>query len=220
MRSSRHARSVEWIAGIVAVVAVVGAGCGGQQSAAPAATPAPATTGAPTSAPAASSAAPPPSAPANPAPAVTPAAPATATASEPPLPAPQVVASQPYNNNPDVRCDVMEVRRVSGGALLIRWRVIRPAAQAAAGLAAGQQQPGIYVNWAWENVYFTDPAENKKYQGLRDSAGAWLGQGDSKAYSPGDQQMMWMKFPAPPPASNKITFVFPGFPPFEDLPVS
>ena len=68
--------------------------------------------------------------------------------------------------------------------------------------------------------YFTDATENKKYSGLRDSAGAWLAQGDSKFYAPGDQQAMWMKFPAPPETSTRVTFVFAGFPPFEDVPVA
>jgi hypothetical protein len=128
-----------------------------------------------------------------------------------------VLASQPYNQNPELRCDVLEVRRVSGGALLIRWRVSRPAAPPGSGATADK---GIYHGWGWDGVYYTDPTENKKYMGLKDSTNVYLAQGDNKNYAPGDQQVMWMKFQAPPPNSSKITFVFPGFPPFEDLPVS
>jgi hypothetical protein len=160
-----------------------------------------------------------------PAPAAAPAAqqvqaPATPPAAAPQAATPASLASQQYNQNPDLRCDVLEVRRVSGGAVLVRWRLIRAAAAAAGGLVAAQQPGAIYHTWGWEGVYFTDPAENKKYLGLKDSAGQWIGQGDAKSYSPGDQQVMWMKFPAPPASSSKITFVFPGFPPFEDLLVS
>jgi hypothetical protein len=198
-----------------AVAAMLAVGCGGSQpSAQPAAAPASANTpaakpaSAPTTPAAGATATPPPAAAPAPAPA----------ASDQAAPPQQVLASQPYNQNPQLRCDVVEVRRVSGGALLIRWRVIRPAAQNG-GLAAGQEQ-GINHSWSWEGVYFTDPVENKKYLGLKDSTGVWLGQGDNKTYAPGEQQMMWMKFPAPPPTSNRISFVFPGFPPFEDLPVS
>ncbi len=128
-----------------------------------------------------------------------------------------MLASQPYNQNPDLRCDVLEVRRVSGGALLIRWRLSRPPAPP--GLAATADK-GIYHGWGWDGVYYTDPTENKKYMGLKDSSNVYLAQGDNKNYAPGDQQVIWMKFQAPPPNSSKITFVFPGFPPFEDLPVS
>jgi hypothetical protein len=149
-----------------------------------------------------------------------PQAPAAQAAGAPQTATPAPLASQQYNQNSDLRCDVLEVRRVSGGALLIRWRLIRAAAAAGGGLVAGQQPATIYHNWVWDGVYFTDPAENKKYEGLKDSAGQWISQGDAKYYAPGDQQGVWMKFPAPPPSSNKITFVFPGFPPFEDLPVS
>lgn len=144
---------------------------------------------------------------------------AVQTAAPPQAGSPAPLASQQYNQNPDLRCDLLEVRRVSGGALLVRWRLIRAAAPGG-GLAAGQPPPGIFIDWGWDDVYFTDPAENKKYLGLKDSAGQRIAQGVSKNYAPGDQQGMWMKFPAPPPSSNKITFVFPGFPPFEDLSVS
>jgi hypothetical protein len=148
------------------------------------------------------------------------AAPAAQPAAAPQAATPAPLASQQFNENPDLRCDVLEVRRVSGGALLVRWRLIRAAAAAGGGLVAGQQPATILHNWSWDGVYFTDPAENKKYGGLKDSGGQWISQGDAKNYSPGDQQVIWMKFPAPPPSSSKITFVFPGFPPFEDLLVS
>jgi hypothetical protein len=112
----------------------------------------------------------------------------------------------------------LEVRRVSGGALLLKWRLVRAAA-AGGGLASNSGQ-AIYHNWNWSDVYFTDAAENKKYSGLKDTSGNWLAQGDAKNYKPGDQQAMWMKFPAPPETSTRVTFVFPGFAPFEDVPVA
>jgi hypothetical protein len=189
-------------------------GCGKSE---PVSQPAPTTTAAPAGSPAATPAA---------APAATPAsqqaqAPAAQSAVAPQAATPAPLASQQYNQNPDLRCDVLEVRRVSGGALLVRWRLIRTAAAAGGGgLVAGDKPAPIYHNWNWDGVYFTDPAENKKYAGLKDSAGQWISQGDAKYYAPGEQQVIWMKFPAPPPSSSKVTFVFPGFPPFEDLLVS
>jgi hypothetical protein len=154
------------------------------------------------------------------APSVAPAPQPAAAPAAAPAATPAPLASQQFNQNPDLRCDLLEVRRVSGGALLVRWRLIRPAGAAGGGLVAGEKPAPILHNWAWEGVYFTDPAENKKYGGLKDSGGQWISQGDGKVYAPGDQQGIWMKFPAPPPSSSKITFVFPGFPPFEDVPVS
>jgi hypothetical protein len=129
------------------------------------------------------------------------------------------LASQEFNEDPDLRCDVLEVKRLSGGALLLKWRLSRPVGGSQAGLSAAPAAK-IYHTWSWNDVYVTDPAENKKYSGLKDSAGSWLAQGDTKNYAPGERQVMWMKFPAPPETSTRISFVFTGFPPFEDLPVS
>ncbi len=155
-----------------------------------------------------------------PAPAPAPAAPAPTQAAAPAAPAQGVLASQEFSNNPNLRCDVLEVKRVSGGALLVKWRLSRPPAAAGAGLAAQADDKGVHHSFSWSNVYVTDPAENKKYSGLKDSQGVWIGYGDNKIYGPGQQQGMWMKFPAPPPTSTKVSFVFPGFPPFDDLPTA
>jgi hypothetical protein len=144
-------------------------------------------------------------------------APAPSPAAAPAAAPTAVLARQAFNSDPDLSCEILEVRRVAGGALLVRWRLIRP--RATAGLAA-DAGPAIWHTWNWGDVYFTDAAENKKYSGLRDSAGNWLGQGDGKHYKPGDQQAMWLKFPAPPETTTRITFVFSGFPPFEDVPVA
>jgi hypothetical protein len=132
--------------------------------------------------------------------------------------APAVLARQPFNSDPDLTCEVLEVRRVSGGAVLLKWRLVRASATSGSAVAG---EKGIWHNWSWADVYFTDPAENKKYSGLKDTAGSWLAQGPfgGHSYKPGGQQAMWMKFPAPPETSTKVTFIFPGFPPFEDVPV-
>lgn len=130
------------------------------------------------------------------------------------------LASQEYNQDPDLRCDILEVKLLSGGAMLVKWRLRRPAPGTGSGLTAAPPA-AIHHTWSWDYVYVTDPAQNnKKYLGLKDSAGAWLAQGEAKYYAPGDRQVMWMKFPAPPETSSRIAFVFHGFPPFEDLIVS
>ena len=131
-----------------------------------------------------------------------------------------MLASQEYSNDPSLRGDILEVKRVSGGALLVKWRLSRPATASGGGLAAPVDDKGVYHSFSWSHVYVTDPAENKKYSGLKDSQGHWIGQGDNKTYGRGQQQAMWMKFPAPPAASTKVSFVFSGFPPFDDLPVA
>jgi hypothetical protein len=142
-------------------------------------------------------------------------------------PAPQAVqapsnngiASAQYSQDPDLRCDLLEVKRVSGGALLVRWRVINTAGGGSSGLTATAAKP-IRYDFGWNELFFIDPAENKRYQFLTDSGGnrivdVWYGD-----LEPGQQRVNWAKFPAPPPSSTKISLSLPKFPPFEDVPVS
>jgi hypothetical protein len=118
-----------------------------------------------------------------------------------------VIASAQYSNDPNLRCDLLEVKRASGNALLVRWRLINTGAK------------GISYDFDWPQLYYTDPAENKKYAFLTDSSGArvldmWWG-----TLNPGEQRLQWAKFPAPPATSRKITVYIPKFMPFEDVPV-
>jgi hypothetical protein len=118
-----------------------------------------------------------------------------------------VIASAQFSNDPNLRCDLLEVKRASGNALLVRWRLINTGAK------------GIAYDFDWPQLYYTDPAENKKYAFLTDSSGArvldmWWG-----TLGPGEQRLQWAKFPAPPATSKKITVYIPKFMPFEDVPV-
>jgi hypothetical protein len=118
------------------------------------------------------------------------------------------IATGNYSGNPAIRADLLEVRRVSGGALLVKWRVVNTS-----------DKPAGY-DFNWGDIYYVDPAENKKYGYLTDSEGnkildVWYG-----TLQPGEQRGNWAKFPAPPPTSNKISISLPKFPPFEDAPVS
>lgn len=181
---------------------------------------------APVAKPAAAAPAPAPKA-AAPAPAPVAAAPvpvATAPAPQPaapaaPAPAPvPVLATAEYNNDPALRCDVLEVKRVSGGTLTVRWRLVYVANPSQSTVASEPK----YINYqySWPMLYYTDPAENKKYSYLTDSQGAQLVQAFEGRYTPGQQRGNWAKFPAPPATSKKITLHIPHFPPFEDLPVA
>lgn len=172
--------------------------------------PAPAQAPAPAAQPAGAPAAPAPAAQAPAAPAPAPAAPAAA-----PVP---VLASAEFNNDPLLRADLLEVKRVSGGSLTVRWRVVNAAGQSG-GLVAAEPKKIVY-NYSYPQLYYTDPAENKKYQYLTDSGGRQLIQVYEGEYSPGQQRGNWAKFPAPPATSKKITIHIPNFPPFEDIPVA
>jgi len=165
---------------------------------------------APAAQPVAAVTAPAPAAPAPAAPA--PAAPAPAAA-----PAP-VLASAEFNGDPQIRADLLEVKRASGGSLTVRWRLVNTAGQAQ-GMVATQAK-GVYYTYEWNQLYYTDPAENKKYSFLQDTQQNRLVQVFHGTLEPGQQKGNWAKFPAPPATSKKITVHIPNFPPFEDVPVA
>jgi hypothetical protein len=133
-------------------------------------------------------------------------------------PAGAALGGAQYGVDPDLRCDLLEVKRVSGGALTIRW----PLVNAAGGTGGLTASPGkkVHYDFRWEDLYYIDPAENKKYQFLTDSAGnkildVWYGE-----LPAGEQRVNWAKFPAPPTSSTKVSVAIPKFPPFEDIPIS
>jgi hypothetical protein len=129
-----------------------------------------------------------------------------------------ILATGQYSDDPDLQCDLLEVKRVSGGALLVRWRIINTAGQTG-GLTASKPKT-IRYNFDWSELFYIDPAENKKYQYLTDSAGNKILQvwwGDLEA---GQQRLNWAKFPAPPTTSTKISVTIPRFAPFEDITVA
>lgn len=160
-----------------------------------------------------------PAAPAAAAPAQT--APAQAAAA-PPAAAPQaaaasVIASETFSADPALRCDLLEVRRVSGGAVRVKWRLVNTSEKT----MTTEGKTISYYFSGWENLYYVDPAENKKYESLTDTAGnRILDVVYSHHFKAGEQLAQWAKFPAPPPTSSKITVYIPKFTPFEDVPVS
>jgi hypothetical protein len=175
---------------------------------------------APPAAPVAAPAAPPPAAaPVAAAPAPAPAAPAAPAPAAPAAAAPApVLASAEFNNDPQLRADLLEVKRASGGSLTVRWRMVNTAGQAQGMVAA--QPKGIYYTYEWSQLYYTDPAENKKYGFLQDSQQNRLVQIFHGTLEAGQQKGNWAKFPAPPATSKKVTVHIPNFPPFEDIPVT
>ena len=163
-------------------------------------------------------------APVTPAPTATaPTTAAAASAASPgaaPVPAGTVIASDTYSQDPNIRADLLEVRRVSGGALLVKWRIVNTATQSGAGSLASAEDKPIYYNFDWDDLYYVDPAENKKYGFLTDSESNRILDVYYGNLKPGESRSNWAKFPAPPATSTKISLTLPKFPPFEDVPVA
>jgi len=143
------------------------------------------------------------------------AAPDPAAADPAPAPAPVaspaaasgVIARGQYSNDPNLRCDLLELKRVSGNALLARWRIVNTGAKP------------ISYDFSWDDIYYIDPAGNKKFNNLaidgKRILDMWWG-----TLQPGEQHMMWAKYPAPPSTSKRVSLNVPKFAPFEDAPVS
>jgi hypothetical protein len=130
-----------------------------------------------------------------------------------------VIASAQYSGDPDLRCDLLEAKRISGGAVVVKWRVISTAGGAQAGLVAAQPKK-IRYDFGWDEIYYIDPAENKKYNFLTDAEGKRILEVFWGELGPGEQRLNWAKFPAPPATSKKISVSIPKFAPFEDVPLA
>ena len=73
-------------------------------------------------------------------------------------------------------------------------------------------------------VYVMDAAAGKKYSVLKDENGAFIaalrpGWKDRwyDTIPAGEEMVIWVKLPAPPPDVKAVTFQVPGVPPFDDL---
>ena len=138
-------------------------------------------------------------------------------AAAPPAAAGAVIASETFSSDSNLRCDLLEVKRVSGGGVRIKWRLVNTSEK-----TMTTEGRSVYYNWSgWESLYYVDPAENKKYESLTDTEGKRiLDVVYGHTFKAGEQMAQWAKFPAPPPTSTKITVTIPKFTPFEDVPVS
>ena len=117
-----------------------------------------------------------------------------------------ILASGEDSQGAGLHCDILQVKRVSGDALLIRWRF------------DGSKLRKAY--WIpLEIPYYIDPAANRKYSVLM-APGGWVSDFHADWIAPDQQGGAWAKFPAPPMSTKKISIYLPGFLPIEDVPVS
>jgi hypothetical protein len=82
----------------------------------------------------------------------------------------------------------------------------------------------VEVEIYWKEVSLVDAAGGKKYEVLKDEKGTFIsslrpGYIDrwGEWIEPATSQVIWMKFPAPPPEVKTITLQLPKTPPFDDL---
>jgi hypothetical protein len=193
------------------------AGCGKKdEPKAPAQAPAPA---AETKAPPPTPATPPQApeqAPVNPPSATAPAAPAAPPAPQA-TPAKQAIASAD-GEKPGVRVEVNELKRVSGGTVMLRFAMINDGNnEVSFGYDFAQKGTNDYGNIG--GVHLIEPVGKKKYLVVRDSQGACdCSQGLTRVAA-NSRMNLWARFPAPPDNVEKIGVVIPHFSPMDDVPL-
>jgi len=118
-------------------------------------------------------------------------------------------------NEPGTKVIVRDLKRDDGGTVTLRFQVMNEQDKSLKTYGLLGQQFGM------DYVHLIDAANKKKYLVVTDSAKkcvcSELTGGQVKK---GERFNMWVKFPAPPQAVQKITVVIPGFEPIESVPIT
>lgn len=110
-----------------------------------------------------------------------------------------------------VTAEVTEFRR-KGNSLTAKIRLVNKGVER------------VRPEFSWKDVAVVDVANGKKYEVLRDEKGAYIAATEAgwndrwgEWVDPSSSQVIWMKFPAPPPEVKSVTLQLPHTPPFDDL---
>ncbi len=209
---SKHQRIVSNVLFLFVVFLTIQA-CDKKEEAKPAA-PAPAATPAP------AAQAPPPASAPTPASAPAPeAAPSAAPAAQP---TPQAAASKPAlatsdGETPGARVEVQELKRVSGGTVMLRFTMINDGDKTLnVGYDFGAGSTSDIGTVA--GVHLIEPVGKKKYLVVRDSENKCDCSRGVKDIAAKSRANLWARFPAPPDNVEKIGIVIPHFSPMDDVP--
>jgi hypothetical protein len=165
---------------------------------------------------------PPPAPPQPPAPATGSAAPAAAPAPAPAAPtAPSAPQAKPVlasadGEKPGSRVEVQELKRASGGTVMLRFTMINDGDKNFS-LYSGFVQSGTNDHSNISGVHLLDPVGKKKYLVVRDSQGKCDCSGGLGDIAPNSRINLWARFPAPPDNVEKIGVVVPHFSPMDDV---
>jgi len=162
------------------------------------------------------------------APAAQPQAPAEAPAAAPSA-TPQAPAGQPApakaalatsdGETPGARVEVQELKRVSGGTVMLRFVMINDGDKTLnVGYDFGAGSTSDYGTVA--GVHLIEPVGKKKYLVVRDSESKCDCSRGVKDVAAKSRANLWARFPAPPDNVEKIGVVIPHFSPMDDVPLS
>ncbi len=142
-----------------------------------------------------------------------------AQTSAPAGPAPLATADHEVDG---VEVALMEVKRTPGDAVTIKFRYTNKTTDKKKLDHGGQ---GLDAWRFGSDVYFVDPATNKKYTPLKDQNNYPIAAkheqfGVGITFAPRQVVNTWAKFPAPPPEVEVITVYLPGAAPFEAVAIT
>ncbi|NLI80379.1 MAG: OmpA family protein [Deltaproteobacteria bacterium] len=91
---------------------------------------------------------------------------------------------------------------------------------------ANESQTTVEPELPFLQFYYVDFHNHRKYEALKDDQGQyqagpqtypWSGGTFKERLKPGEQRLLWIKFPAPPKETKAITVFLPGFLPLEEV---
>lgn len=131
----------------------------------------------------------------------------------------QTVVASTDGESPGVRLDVTEVKRGSGGTLMVRFTIVNDSSERFGfGYKLGDADYKDVGNIG--GVHLLDAANKKKYLVMRDSKKNCVCSGKLKDLQAGKSLNLWAKFPAPPADVQAVSIVVPGFIPLDDVAIS
>ncbi|MGZ8522070.1 MAG: hypothetical protein ACXWX7_18190, partial [Candidatus Binatia bacterium] len=155
-----------------------------------------------------------------PTPASAPAPEAAPSAAPAPQPAPAKAAlATSDGETPGARVEVQELKRVSGGTVMLRFTMINDADKTLnVGYDFGAGSTSDIGTVA--GVHLIEPVGKKKYLVVRDSESKCDCSRGVKDIAAKSRVNLWARFPAPPDNVEKIGVVIPHFSPMDDVPLS
>ena len=120
---------------------------------------------------------------------------------------------------PGARVEVQELKRVSGGTVMLRFTMINDGDKTLNfGYEFAQQGTPDFANIG--GVHLIDAVGKKKYLVVRDSQNACECSRSLHDLAAKSRINLWARFPAPPDNVEKIGIIIPHFGPLDDVPLS
>jgi hypothetical protein len=120
---------------------------------------------------------------------------------------------------PGTRIEVLELKRVSGGTVMLRFSLVNDSDQAI-NFGNDLTQEGMNESGTVGGIYLVDPVNKKKYLVVRDSQNKCDCSQKFYKLDAKSRANLWARFPAPPEDVKKIGVSLNRFAPLDDVPIS